>query len=317
MTCRAIFMGTPDFAVPTLEVLVELGFDVLVVTQPDKKVGRKREWTAPPVKAAAKRQGLSVLQPEKIRDSEALSTLFSFQPDILVTAAYGQLLPKSLLDLPTKGAVNIHASLLPRWRGAAPIHRAILAGDRETGVTLMEMVPALDAGPMIASRSLIILDTDDVGTLHDKLANLGAELARDVLPRYLAGEVKATAQPEDGVTYAAKIERADEFVNWNRASIAVSRHIRGLSPWPGASTKLGDGLSLKVWSAVTAGAPFAFQPGEVKKVGNDILVGAQDGVLALGIVQPSGRRRMQATDWFSGLHQSSVQFLSDALADGV
>ncbi|WAH35497.1 methionyl-tRNA formyltransferase [Alicyclobacillus dauci] len=308
MTVKVVFMGTPDFAVPTLDALVAQGWDVLVVTQPDRKVGRKRELTPPPVKIAALRHGLTVLQPDRVRQPEVIAKLEAFQPDLLVTAAYGQLLPQAVLDLPANGAVNMHASLLPRWRGAAPIHRAIMAGDESTGVTLMEMVQALDAGPIVAVREIPILDTDDVGTLHDKLAALGAEMVQNVLPAYIAGTIDVTPQPDEGVTYAARIERKDEFISWNRPAKDVLRHIRGLSPWPGASGSLDD-QDIKIWSAEISTSSMALRPGEVGRHGGSILVGCQDGTLVLGDVQPAGKRKMNAVDWFSGLRRDRVQLL--------
>lgn len=308
MTTRIVFMGTPDFAVPTLDALVAQGWDVLVVTQPDRKVGRKQLLTPPPVKRRALELGLTVLQPEKVREADALNAIETFRPQLLVTAAYGQLLPKRLLEIPSVGAVNVHASLLPRWRGAAPIHRAIIAGDATTGVTLMEMVQALDAGPIIEMRELPIEQDDDMGRLHDKLATLGATMSRDVLPRYLNGELIARPQPEDGVVYAPRIERKDEFIDWTHSASQISRTIRGLSPWPGASATTIDGQTVKVWRGSIAQAVRSIPVGVAVKVGHEVVVGCADGTLELQDVQPAGKRRMSAMDWFSGLHLDSIKF---------
>lgn len=301
MTIRAIFMGTPDFAVPSLEAAVKNGWDLVVVTQPDRKVGRKRIVTPPPLKVAALGFDIPVLQPERARDGDVVEQLADFHPDLLITAAYGQLLPRTILQLPKMGAVNIHASLLPRWRGAAPIHRAIMAGDAETGVTLMEMVAKLDAGPMIDWRRTPIGADDTVGTVHDRLALLGAELVRSALPRYAAGEIGARPQPEDGITYASKIERADEFVNWDRPCQEIYRQLRGLSPWPGATAQLKTGELVKLWSARIPDGSYQLPAGHIEKIDGQILVGTADFALCLTEVQTAGKRRMAAVNWLSGL----------------
>lgn len=301
MTMRAIFMGTPDFAVPSLDALVEIASDVLVVTQPDRKVGRKQTLTPPPVKVRAAHHGLQVVQPQRVREPEVVEVLRAFQADVLVTAAFGQLLPTTVLELPRVGAVNVHASLLPRWRGAAPIHRAIMAGDEVTGVTLMEMVLALDAGPMIEARALTISPADTTGTLHDRLAELGASLVRDALPKYVAGELRAVAQPEEGVTYAAKIERHDEFLDWSNTAVEVDRQIRALSPWPGASAVLPDNSTLKVRRArILDERVTSCEVGRVAWMDKRVVVSCGMGQIELVEVQPAGKRTMPAVDWFRG-----------------
>ncbi|WP_206918328.1 methionyl-tRNA formyltransferase [Alicyclobacillus suci] len=308
MSVKVVFMGTPDFAVPTLDALVSQGWELLVVTQPDKRVGRKKVLTPPPVKAAALRHGLPVLQPEKVRDKASVEEILAFAPDLIVTAAYGQLLPTPVLSIPKVGAINVHASLLPRWRGAAPIHRAIMAGDEMTGVTLMEMVKALDAGPMLEQRAIPILDEDDVGSLHDKLAELGAKMCVEVLPKYLAGDIVVTEQPETGVTYAARIEREDEFIDWAQSAQVVHRQIRGLSPWPGASAWDGE-QTYKVWAAKKSEGLVKLEPGQVRRIGGEIVVGCGDDALVLETIQPSGKRKMSARDWFAGLRQDDFAFV--------
>ena len=309
---RVVLMGTPEFAVPSLRRLArDPAYElVMVVTQPDRPQGRMRKLTPSPVKRAALEYGIPVFQPGQVRATEALEHLRGFTPDVLVTAAYGQLLPQALLDLAPHGSLNLHASLLPRWRGAAPIHRAIMAGDEETGVTLMKMVKALDAGPVLAARSAAILPSDDVGTLHEKLAEVGAELLQDVLPRYLAGEVTAVDQPDVGITYAERIQREDEFIRWNVPAREVHNHIRGLSPWPGAVT-LWNGQPLKVWatSVVAVGPWPAAAPGSVARTDDGgAVVRCRDGWLRLQTVQPSGKKRLAVDEWLRGVSVPDLKF---------
>jgi len=312
---RVLFMGTPDFAVPVLNALVRSGYEVCaVVTQPDKPTGRRQRLTSPPVKVAAQALGLVVLQPVRVRQPEALQEIAALQPDVIVTAAYGQLLPQALLDIPRVGCLNIHASLLPRWRGAAPIHRALLAGDTTTGVTIMEMVLSLDAGPIVAQESMDIYPTDNVEALHNRLAALGADMLVDVLPRYLDGELPLRAQPEEGVTYAGKITAEDERIDWNQSAVAVFNQIRGLSPWPVARTSY-NGQPLKVWDAqLPKEAPPEFPgqtdpmpPGQVVFTGKEVLVKCRPGWLQLIQVQPAGKRSMAAADWLRGVTAKTVQ----------
>jgi methionyl-tRNA formyltransferase len=310
-----VFMGTPDFAVPILRALAgdETYSIDAVVTQPDRATGRKQILTPPPVKRVAQELGLTVMQPEKVRAEDVLAELRALNPDVIVTAAYGQLLPQRLLDIPRRGCLNVHASLLPRWRGAAPIHRAIMAGDRETGVTIMEMVKALDAGPIVAVDKVPIADSDTVGTLHDKLAECGARLLLRVLPDYLEGRITPIPQPEDGVTYADRISRADEYLDWTWSTEKLHNHIRGLSPWPGAATQW-QGKDFKVWLAEPAQVGAA-EHGEVQ-VGSvlfvpehGVCVKTGDGWLRLLEVQPAGKRRMAAEDWLRGVAGERTQFV--------
>lgn len=304
-----VFLGTPDFAVPVLEAIVKAGYTVpLVITQPDKPTGRKQLLTPPPVKEAALRLGLTVLQPIKVR--AAIDDIASVQPDILLTAAYGQLLPQRLLDLARVGSLNVHASLLPRWRGAAPIHRAIMAGDKQSGVTLMEMVRALDAGPSVAAVTLPIGSDDTVGTLHDRLAQAGAKLLLTSLPHYLTGELTARDQPDVGITYAERILPADEQIDWNRPAKDVHNHVRGLSPWPVART-LWRGKPFKVWQTSTGPLDIVSggEPGAVCVASNgQVAVRCQDGWLALDVVQPAGKRKMAANAWIHGLKADGTKF---------
>lgn len=309
---RVVFMGTPDFAVPSLRMLVTERYEVVaVVTQPDKPTGRKKMVAFSPVKQTALEYGLPILQPQRVRSEESLMAIRRLSPDVLITAAYGQILPQTLLDIPHIGSLNVHASILPRWRGAAPIHRALMAGDKETGVSVMEMVLALDAGPVYSVASTKISEEDNVQTLHDRLAQLGAKVLSDVLPRYALRDVVANPQSENGVTYAHRILREDEFISWKRPSLDVFNHIRGLSPWPGATAKVTAGDSLKVWSAACTnnGGGQTLRPGEcILQNQQTVVVGCGDGVIQLFEVQPAGKRRMSAADWFRGLQAQTVQF---------
>ncbi|WP_035452884.1 methionyl-tRNA formyltransferase [Alicyclobacillus herbarius] len=300
---RVVFFGTPQFAVPSLLALVRAGHDVsLVITQPDRPVGRKRVLTSPAVKQTALELGLRILQPERVRAEEVLQQVAACAPDVLVTAAYGQILPERLLALARMGCLNVHASLLPRWRGAAPLQRAMMAGDTKTGVTLMEMVKELDAGPIVAVRETAIGENETWGALEARIAQLGAELLVEVLPRYLAGAIQPMAQPSEGVTYAERIVRRDEWIDWNQPAWSVHNRIRALSPAPGA-TCTWNGRPFKVletrWpieSCMTGDG----EPGDVRVVAGTVSVRCADGWLTLLCVQPAGKRTMAAVDWVRG-----------------
>jgi methionyl-tRNA formyltransferase len=298
---RILFMGTPDFAVESLRKLVQNGYELLVVTQPDKPAGRKRMLTPPPVKEAATLLGLPFMQPVKVRDEQALVQIAAFEPDVLVTAAYGQLLPQKLLDIPRIGPLNVHASLLPRWRGAAPIHRAILSGDKETGVSIMGMVKALDAGPVFGMEKTPIFPSDTVGTLHDRLAKRGAELLIRLLPDYMDGNLQGTPQNETGITYAERIVRDDEFLDFAKPAAEVFNQIRGLSPWPGAVAKYKDSL-IKIWEAKPFDDNVDAEPGVTIELEDArVIVQCSDGRLWLTELQPASKRKMTASDWVRGL----------------
>ncbi|MBX5435913.1 MAG: methionyl-tRNA formyltransferase [Alicyclobacillaceae bacterium] len=313
-------MGTPWFAVPVLEALHGAGYYIqAVVTQPDRPAGRGRQPAAPPVKATAERLGLPVLQPERIREPATLEKLASLAPDVVITAAYGQILPQRLLDIPARGCLNVHASLLPRWRGAAPIHRALMAGDAVTGVTIMQTVLALDAGPVVGQMQVPVDPLDTYGTLHDKLAQAGARALLDVLPAYLSGERVPVPQPEEGVTYAERLTRADEWIDWNRPAWSVHNQIRALSPRPGACTAW-EGQTVKVLKSLppaggTTGAPGAQEapvsdgtapPGFVRERDGKVEVRCRDGWLPVLEVQPAGKRVMPAGAWLRGVRGQVV-----------
>lgn len=299
---KILFMGTPDFAVPSLRALAQTSHEVvLVVTQPDRPKGRSRVLTPPPVKVAAQALGIPVFQPEKIRSEEALARLESMQPDLLVTAAYGQILPQRLLDLPPYGCVNVHASLLPRWRGGAPIHRAIMAGDKETGVTLMRMVQDLDAGAILAQVAVPITEEDTVGTLHDKLAQAGADLLVRTLPQIFAGTVREVPQDDRLATYAPTLKREDERIDWQRSARQIVNQVRGLNPWPVAYT-IYEGQIMKVWQAqVLREEGQEAEAGTVLAVQKDLLcVQAGQGIVGIKEIQPAGKKRMSVAAFLRG-----------------
>lgn len=295
---KIAFAGTPEFAAAALQAILAAGFDVpLVLTQPDRPAGRGMQLQPSPVKQVAVAAGIPVHQPEKLRTPEQQAPLAEADVDVLVVAAYGIILPQAVLDLPRYGCLNIHASLLPRWRGAAPIHRAIEAGDAETGITIMQMDAGLDTGPMLLKHSTVIESDDTTGSLHDRLAELGAELIVDAL-RALPGGLTATPQPADGVTYAAKIGKAEATVDWTRPATEIERAIRAFNPFPGA---LGNyqGTPIKLWRAraIDAGGT----PGEVLLAeGAGVIVACGEGALCITELQKPGGKRLAAADFVRG-----------------
>ncbi|MCL6593533.1 MAG: methionyl-tRNA formyltransferase [Alicyclobacillus sp.] len=304
---RVLFLGTSDFAVPVLQALAAGGYELVgVVTQPDRPAGRRREPAPPPVKVVAQALGLPLWQPPRVRAPEVLAALADLRLDVAVTAAYGQILPQALLDLPVHGCLNLHPSLLPRWRGAAPVQRALLAGDAQTGVCVMRMALALDAGPVLAVEQTAIDPEENAGSLSARLAAAGAQLLLQVLPDYLAGRLAAVPQSEQGVTYAERLTRADEWLDWTRSAWQVHNHVRALAPQPGACTHLlgarGDGL-VKVWR--TRWQPLdgpAAPPGRVERLAEGtVAVRCADAWLPLLEVQPAGKRRLAASDWLRGV----------------
>jgi methionyl-tRNA formyltransferase len=300
---RILFMGTPDFAVPSLRALAASSHEiVMVVTQPDRPKGRGRTLTAPPVKLAAQELGIPVFQPEKVRDEEALARLEALKPDLLVTAAYGQILPKRLLELPPYGCINVHASLLPRWRGGAPIHRAIIEGDKETGITLMRMTETLDAGDIFAQEAVPITEEDTAGSMHDKLAELGAKLLQETLPQILSGALKGIPQDEQRVTYAPNLTREDERIDWSKSARQIFNQVRGLHPWPVAYTTDSNQKTYKIWRVrVKEEDAVRGEPGTVLGTEEDaILVQAGRGIVAIQEIQPAGKKRMSVEAFLRG-----------------
>lgn len=310
---RIVFAGTPEFAAQALAAILAAGQDVpLVLTQPDRPSGRGMALKASPVKQLALEHGLQVHQPASLKSAESRQPIIDASPDVMVVAAYGLILPQAALDIPRLGCINIHASLLPRWRGAAPIQRAVLAGDAETGVTLMRMEAGLDTGPMLLKGRLPITDADRAATLHDKLAALGARLIVEALPRLARGELPGEPQPAEGVTYAAKLEKSEAALDWRQTAVALSRAVRAFDPFPGTFARI-EGQTIKVWRAEPASG--AGEPGTVLAADDDgILVACSEGALRLVELQKSGGKRLLAADFLHGFAIKPGQRFSLAAA---
>ncbi|GEL06840.1 methionyl-tRNA formyltransferase [Salisediminibacterium halotolerans] len=299
---KIVFMGTPDFSVPILRGLVTDGWQVpLVVTQPDRPKGRKKTMTPPPVKEEAQRLGIDVYQPEKIADRDAAARVLETEPDIIVTAAFGQILPRAILDAPPHGCINVHASLLPKYRGGAPIHRSVINGENEAGITIMYMVEKLDAGAMLSRQSIPIEAEDTAGSMHDKLSVLGKDLLLETLPKLINGEINPEEQDEQQATFAPNIKKEDERLNWSKPAAAVYNQIRGLSPWPVAYTTV-NGERIKIWQASLLDAAAEKEPGTVTAAGPDgIDVVCGDGrQVRLLTLQPAGKNQMNAETFLNG-----------------
>jgi methionyl-tRNA formyltransferase len=296
-----VFAGTPDFSVPALDALVASGHHIAAVyTQPDRPAGRGQKLTMSAVKEAALRHGLHVEQPATLRSTDHIEQLRSFKPDLMVVVAYGLILPQAVLDIPRLGCVNIHASLLPRWRGAAPIHRAIQAGDEQTGITIMRMEAGLDTGPMLLEVREPIHPDDTTASLHDRLATRGAEALLAALPGIVGGSLEARAQPSDGVTYAAKIAKEEARIDWFRPAVEIDRQVRAFNPWPVAQTTL-NGVQLRVWNATPASLTNNASPGTITGADeHGIHVATGNGVLSLTRVQLAGRKPTQADEFIRG-----------------
>jgi len=295
---RIVFMGTPEFAVASLRALFDVGEVVAVVTQPDKPKGRGNAIAISPVKALALERGLTVLQPQKLRTPPFSEELRKLAPDVCVVTAYGKILPKDLLEVPPHGCVNVHASLLPRFRGAAPIQWAIAHGDTETGVALMRMDEGLDTGPVISMKRLPITPEDTSATLHEKLSKLGGDILREALPAYLRGELKPAPQPSEGMVLAPIIQKEDGLLDFTRPAVELERRLRAFTPWPGVYTGL-NGARLKV-HRVRVG-PGQGAPGTVLSAGPQGLeVACGEGSLVLLDIQLEGKRVMSAAEFLSG-----------------
>jgi methionyl-tRNA formyltransferase len=297
---RVIFAGTPDFAAAALGAVLDAGHVVpLVLTQPDRPAGRGMALQASPVKRLALEHGLAVHQPPSLKTEEARRPLREAAADVMVVAAYGLILPQAVLNLPRLGCLNIHASLLPRWRGAAPIQRALLAGDKETGITIMQMDAGLDTGPMLLARALPIAPDDTAQTLHDKLAALGAALIVQALDGLARGSLAPRPQPTEGVTYAAKLDKTEARIDWRQPAAEIARAVRAFNPSPGAYTRLGD-TTIKVWAARPENGAGA-APGTVLEASPaGIRVACGQGSLRLEILQKSGGKRLAAGEFLRG-----------------
>jgi len=301
MSLRVVFAGTPEFAVPCLQALLRGdGRPLAVYTQPDRPAGRGRKPQPSPVKQVALEAGIEVRQPESLRDAEARAALQALQPDLLVVVAYGLILPQKILDIPRYGCWNVHASLLPRWRGAAPIQRAIEAGDRETGVCLMQMEKGLDTGPVLLRLATPIEPQETAGELHDRLALLGAEVLADGIGLLRAGlRPCPVPQPEDGVCYAHKLDKAEAQLDFSRPALQLERQVRAFSPWPVAEAEIA-GERLRIHRARALDASTAQPPGSVIAAGRDGLdIACGDGVLRLLTVQRAGGRPLPIADFLN------------------
>lgn len=299
-----IFAGTPEFAVPALAALIDAGHTiVMVLTQPDRPAGRGMKLKSSPVKVLATQHHLTVFQPESLKPAEVQAAIAAAKPDVMIVAAYGLIIPASVLQMPGHGCYNIHASLLPRWRGAAPIHRALLAGDRETGVTIMEVVPALDAGAMVSKGMVAITETDTTQTLHDALAEMGAHLMVQAMRDLeMHGTLPSTAQDETLVTYAHKLEKAEAAIDWQQSAEEISRQVRAFNPFPVAQTTLGTDI-YRIWMATVdhhTEKPATAQPGEVISVSGELHVACGQGVLKLNELQAPGGKRMHVQAFLLG-----------------
>lgn len=297
---RIVYAGTPEFAVPALDELKSRGHEIVAVyTQPDRPAGRGQSLAASPVKQRAIALGLPIEQPATLRSPEAAERLRALDAHLMVVAAYGLLLPGEVLGIPRHGCWNIHASLLPRWRGAAPIQRAILAGDAKTGITIMQMDAGLDTGPMLLERAVGIGERETTGELHDRLATLGAQALVAALGEWQAGRLMPRPQPVEGVTYAPKIRKDEALIDWNSPALAIDRQVRAFNPWPVAETRW-DGRQLRVWSAEPEPHVRDTLPGQVIEAsGGRFVVATGDGVLSLTRVQLAGRRSVSAAEFLN------------------
>lgn len=300
MSIRTVFMGSPDFAVPTLHALASDGRYMLVgvVTQPDRPAGRHMTLTPPAVKVAAEALGVPVIQPEKLRQPEAMDQLQAWDPHLIVVAAFGQLLRPAVLDMPRYGCVNVHASLLPRHRGAAPIQAAILAGDAETGITIMKMDPGLDTGPMIRQRAILIEPDDTGGSLFEKLSQLSGPFLLETLPDYIAGNLTPVPQPESGSTYAPMLKKEDGLLDFTRSAIELERRVRAFNPWPGCFINEESG-PLKVHKAHVKAAKT--EPGKRVVVDGGLpAIGTAEGLIVFDELQPAGKKSMPGKAFLAG-----------------
>jgi methionyl-tRNA formyltransferase len=295
---RIVFIGAGEIGVPTLQALLKSEHEVVgVVTQPDKPVGRSQLIEPPPIKNALSGTNIPVLQPARIKDRQALEEIRVLRPDVIVVMAYGQILPRGLLEIPEIGCLNLHASLLPRWRGAAPIQAAIAAGDRETGITVMYMDEGLDTGDILLQRTIDILPGDTGGSLHDRLAEIASAALFESLKMLAQAAAPRTPQDNTCASYAPKLKREDGKIDWSEAAELIERKIRAFNPWPGAFMEF-DGRNLKIFSAVIV--PIHGTPGEILRSENELVIAAGEEALSLCEVQLEGKRRMTTAEFLRG-----------------
>jgi len=297
MSPNVIFMGSPEFALPTLTALVEHTRVVGVVTQPDKPAGRGQMLSQPPVKKLADQYGLPVIQPRRLRDPGVFAQLEAWKPDLIVVAAFGQILRADVLDLPPHGCINVHASLLPRWRGAAPIQAAILHGDLCTGVTIMRMDPGIDTGPILAQREEPIYEQDTALTLSSRLAENGASLLVEILPDYLSGKIRPQPQDESRATYAPMLKKEQGLLDFTQPAVELSRLVRAFIPWPGAHLEW-QGQNLRILSAHAS--PAALPVGQTGVIDKMPAIGTPNGSLVLDKIQPAGKKPMEGREFLNG-----------------
>jgi methionyl-tRNA formyltransferase len=300
---RIVFIGSGDIGVPTLQALLISEHEVVgIVTQPDKPVGRAQLIEPPPIKKALAGMKMPTFQPARIKERQAIEEIRALVPDVIVVAAYGQILPRDVLEIPNVACLNLHASLLPRWRGAAPIQAAIAAGDQETGITVMYMDEGLDTGDILLQRQIDIPPTDTGGSLHDRLAKIAPDALLDSLGSLVKSSAPRIPQDNTRVTYAPKLKREDGKIDWSEPADIIERKIRAFNPWPGAFTKL-DGANLKIFSASIV--DLSGKPGEILGSGRELVIAAGERALSLEEVQLEGKRRMSATEFLRG-HASTL-----------
>ena len=301
---KVIFMGTPDFAVPILETLIEKTNVIMVVTQPDKEIGRHHELVMTPIKKVALEHNIEVFQPQKIKNE--YEPIITLNPDLIITCAYGQIIPEVILNNPRLGCINVHASLLPRLRGGAPLHHAIIDGEEKTGITIMYMDKNMDSGDIIATREYLIKDEDNVGILHDKLSIMGKELLIDTLPSIIDGTNKRIKQDETKVTYAYNITREDEHLNFNLPAKEIYNKIRGLNPWPKAYAIINE-QEVKIIEGFISNKNSNLSPGTICEINKDnIGICTKDKVIYITKVKPFGKKEMSALDYINGLDKEKV-----------
>jgi methionyl-tRNA formyltransferase len=297
---KIIFMGTPTFSVPVLEGLIEKYNVIAVVTQPDKKVGRNQEIAYSPVKKVAVEKNIKIFQPNNIINE--YQQILNLHPGLIITCAYGQILPEKVLNFPEYKCINVHASLLPKLRGGAPIHRALMQGHYKTGITLIQMTKKMDAGPIISQREIEILDSDNVGTLHNKLSIIAKELLIDTMPDIINNEITLTKQNEREATFAWNIKKEEEIINWDKSKSQIFNYVRGLNPWPAAYTRLGKKIIKILEVGIGYNVYFDKVNGEVVNIYDDgIGVRVHDGEIIIKKLKPEGKNVMSARDYINGL----------------